>query len=258
MLHLNKSLISKAVLATGLAVALGFAGDSSAQINHGDFSDIPPGTVTYGDVTESSFSDALPLYGAPEITGNLLDFDPTGFGTSSSGGDSSLTDGQLNFTLSAEDGNGITSFSISEGGDFSFTGVTPTAGTFVSASAGATVSILEVDGVALGSSIDFFVSDSFFTDYVTTGGAASTGLLPWSLTTNVDLTGELPEDFVLGATLVEVSINNQLTTATTSGNQAAIAKKDFRIDTTTVVPEPTSLALLGLGGVLVMRRRRDR
>lgn len=258
MLRLNKTFISKALLTAGLAVSLVAANASSAQINYGDFSDIPPGTVTYGDVTESSFSDAVPLYGLPDVSGNLLDFDPTAFGTSSVNGDSSIIDGQINFTIAAESGTGITSFVISESGDFGFSGVTPTAGAFVGASAGATVSILEVDGVALTTSIDFFVSNTFSTDYTTEGGAPVTGLLPWSLTTIVDLTGELSEQYVLGATLVEVAIDNQLTTGTTLGSTAAIAKKDFRIVTTTAIPEPSSLALLGLGGLLVMRRQRDR
>jgi len=242
----------------GLAAALSItAFSSTAAINYGDFSDTPPGAVMYLDVTESSFSNALPLFGPPDITGDQLDFDPSAFGVSSSGGASGLADGQLNFRISTIPGAGLTGFSLIESGDFSFSGINPTPGSFVSASGGATVTILEIDGVALPNPINFFASNSFVTDFPTTGGAPSTGLLPWSLVTNVDLTNALGQ-FESGATLIEVAINNQLATGSTSGNQAAIAKKDFRVVATgnLDVPEPTSLALMGLGGLLLARRRR--
>ncbi len=235
---------------------------NAAPISYGDFSDIPPGAVMYLDVTESSFSVPSSLYGPPTVTGNLLDFDPTAFGTTSSGGASSLIDGQLNFTIMTLPGAGLTGFSIVESGDFSFSGVTPTPGTFVSASAGATISILEVDGVALTTPIAVFASDVFVTDYPTTGGAPSTGLLPWSLTTFADLGSAIPFAYVSGASKIEVAINNQLSTATTPGNQAAIAKKDFKIvpvgdlEGEIIVPEPTALGLLMLGLVGAGLRRR--
>lgn len=236
------------------ALAFGLSA-AAAPINYGDFSDIPPGSVMYLDVEENSFSDTVPLYGAPTVTGDLLDFDPNGFGVSSSGGASGLSDGQVNFTIMSTPGTGITGFSIVESGDYSFSGVTPTPGTFVSASAGATISILEVDGVALVTPIATFASDVFVTDYPTTGGAPVTGLLPWSLVTFADLSFYLPQGAL--ATKVEVSINNQLSTATTPGNQAAIAKKDFKIIPVVVVPEPGSLAVIGLTGLMLVRRRRS-
>ncbi|TWU30327.1 PEP-CTERM sorting domain-containing protein [Bythopirellula polymerisocia] len=236
---------------------------AQAAIMYGDFSDTPPGAVMYLDVTESSFSKPVPppLYGPPSITGNVLDFDPTGFGVSSSGGASGLIDGQLNYTIMALPGAGLTGFSIVESGDFSFSGVNPSPGTFVSASAGATVSILAVDSITLPNPIPVFASDIFVTDYPTTGGAPSTGLLPWSLVTFVDLGAAIPFPFDFGATKVEVAINNQLSSATTPGNQAAIAKKDFKLVPVgdlipDNVPEPSSLALVCLIGLFSTARRR--
>lgn len=261
----SRNLLSAALLA---AASLCFGSATQAAILHGDFSDVPPGGVMYLDVEESSFSVPVPpneLYGAPTVTSNLLDFDNMAFGTSSSDGASSLIDGQLNFTIMALPGAGLTAFSIVEGGDYSFTGVTPTPGTFVSASAGATISILEIDDVPLGNPVTLtapistFASDTFVTDYPTTGGAPSTGLLPWSLVTFVDLGPVLPSGHF--ATKIEVAIDNQLSTATTPGNQAAIAKKDFKIIPVgdlipnDIVPEPASILLVCLLGMLGVARR---
>lgn len=236
-----------AALVVGCALG---ANAFAAPINYGDFAGT---SVTYGSVTENSFTDPTPLYGAPSISGNLLDFDPSAFGSASTGGASDFTDGQLNFTIDTAPGAGLTGFSVVEGGDYSFAGVTPTPGTFVSASSGVTVTILEVDGSILAVPINVFASDIFVSDYPTTGGAPSTGVLPWSLVTFVDLSSVLPSGSA--ATSVEVVIDNVLITGTTQGNTALITKKDFKIIPISI-PEPGSLALLGLGGLLMARRRR--
>lgn len=257
MSYIKKSVIGKAALVAGLVFAA--ATSASAAINHGDYSDIPPGTVTYGDVTESSSTDPVPLYNAPSVTGDLLDFDPTGFGASASGAAGfDITDGQLNFMMTAEAGESIDTVNITESGDYSFSGISPVAGTFVVASLSATVTILEVDGTTLGVPIDVFVPETFFNDYATVGGAPAPGFLKWSLSASVDLVSALPNGYTFGATKVEVVVNNQLTATTTADNTAFIAKKDFKVNTGPPIPEPTSLALLGLGSLLMVRRRRDR
>ena len=45
MPHFRKLLFPKAALLVCLTLLLGTAGDSSALINYGDFSDIPPGCI---------------------------------------------------------------------------------------------------------------------------------------------------------------------------------------------------------------------
>ncbi len=244
----------------------GLATNADAAIIYGDFDDIPPGVLNYRNVEESSFTNTVPpgLYGPPTVSVNTLDFNPTAFGTTSSNGASSVVDGQISFTIEALPGAGLTSFSIVERGDFSFSGIPPTPGTFLGASAGATVTILAVDGVDLAVPIPVFASGLFLTDYPTTGGAPLTGLLPWNLVTLVDLGPSLPPGFVSGASKIDVSINNQLTTGTTTGNTATIAKKDFTIipvgDLTPndVVPEPGALSLAALGCVALLAARRRR
>lgn len=253
---IQKMVMRKAALVAGLALSVAVASESGALINYGDFSDIPPGTVTYTDVRESSSTDPVPpaLYGAPSINGDLLDFDPVGFGANSSNGGFDITDGQLNFTVTAEPGQAINILNVSEGGDFSFSGVTPDAGTFLSVSVATTINILEVDGNTLGAPIEIFQTDKFVIDYLTVGNAPETGLQLWSLDYSIDVLGAIVGPSVLGATKIEVVIDNQLKTTTTTGNQAFVSKKDFNVN----VPEPTSLALLGLGSLMMARRRRDR
>lgn len=243
----------KMTMSVAALAAMSCAGIATASINYGDFSGT---TVTYLGVTETANSpgDTEPLFGIPSISGDSLDFDPAGFSSASTGGGIDLTDGQLNFSIETGDADGLISFSVTESGDYSFAGVTPTAGTFVSASVSAAVTILEVDGVTLGTPINLFASTTFTTDYPTTGGAPSTGLLPWSAVSFIDLSSVLGAG--QAATSIEVVIDNQLVAGSESGTSAFIAKKDFGI-TTVSIPEPGSLALLGLGGLLIARRRRS-
>ena len=77
----------------------------SAQINYGSHM----GThVTYVNVTEDSGADEpLPLFGPPTVTGNSIDFNPTGFDATSSDVDSDITDSNLVFMVTAKSGSRI-------------------------------------------------------------------------------------------------------------------------------------------------------
>jgi len=226
-----------------LAVALSLLAAPNARaasIHYGDFSDIPPGSVTFLDVTESSITDLLPLYGAPTAIADSLDFDPMGFGASSVGGVADITDGQLNFGLWSE--TGMSSISFSEAGDFSLAG-SGTAATQTLAGLNVLVDILEVDGVVLDEAIQVGGNVTFLADLANDAGV----VVPWSLGLVIDLTGALLEqqvEFRVGVTHAEVALDNQLLALSEAGSAAFIAKKDFGVS----VPEPSSLLL----GVLVL------
>lgn len=247
-----KSTSTGGALALLLAVCVLSGSAIAGPISYGDFSDIPPGSVEYLDVTEDSGTDDPPLYNEPDISGNLLDFDTSGFVSTASGGPLDITDGQLNFTVTPVAGLGLSSLVFTEGGDFTFVG-TGGVGTTVRASLIVSIDILEVNGVTLPSPISIDEIDVFSTDQATSGVGAGF----WSNTVLVEFGTVLgPNQLV---TRADVAIDNQLVTNSEEDSLAFIAKKDFAVtpgeDPTPFVPEPNSIALLLLStGIFVVRR----
>src|SRR5688572_27893436 len=98
----------------------------AAPINYGSFMG---NTVTYVDVTEDTNSgDTQPLFGAPTVTGDSIDFNPVGFDANATGaGGNDITDAQLSFMVVAKDpfGSdfGITNINFSEAGDTTMAGL---------------------------------------------------------------------------------------------------------------------------------------
>src|SRR6476661_5040761 len=71
----------------------------AAIISYGNFT-VPPSGVTYVNVSESSGTDPVPLYGPPTpVPPAGLDFDPANFVATANGGASDVTDGQLNYAI---------------------------------------------------------------------------------------------------------------------------------------------------------------
>lgn len=244
---------------------------SAGSISYGDFSDIPPGVVMYLDVSESS--DNAPVFGAPTVTGNTIDWDPGAApanqfiaSTGGAGGTDSI-DGQLNFNLMTLPGTGLTSLFIDESGDYDLFGAGGTTGTLVGAGIFIEIDILEVDGVALTTPVEVvdssFISFNFADD--TPGNPGVLGS-PWSNSLFVDLGAALFSNgisYTSGVTKAEVTINDSLAAVSEPSTIAEIVKKDFTIipggdlDPDRVVPEPASLGLVLLGaGLMAVRRRR--
>ncbi|QDV72383.1 hypothetical protein [Botrimarina mediterranea] len=229
----------------------------AASINYGDFNDFPAGVVEYQDVTESSATDAVPLFGAPDVDVNKLDFDPQSFGSSASNGDLEITDGQLNFSFATLPGTGIDSLEISEGGDFTIVG--GSGSTTVNSGIYANVLVTAVNGIALAPADQFEVEGS------TSASFNSVGLSqPWNLGLLLEFGPALSLNGFAAGSLVTAGdfvLNNTLVAASEPGSLAFIAKKDFNItpdgslDPDNVIPEPTAAALAALALVGLARRR---
>lgn len=215
---------------------------SAATINYGNFGPVPPG-VTFLQVEESSGTDPVPLYGPPTPFATGLDFNPTNYVASTSGGGADLTDGQLNFTVMSN--KPISNINLFERGDITLAG-TGNATTEVQAGAVLLATVRAINGVNVAPINLPPVSASLARNLVANPGVAQ----PWSIGLNLNV-------LVPGATKIDVAINNALVAISQPTTVALIAKKDFmiRID---VVPEPTTalLVLASAAFAIVGIRRR--
>jgi hypothetical protein len=240
-----------AVVLFGLCATAGKA----ASINYGDFGPVAPG-IRFRGVTESSGTDAVPLFGPPTPFSVGLDFNPMSFVAFGGGGSSDLTDGQLNLGIEGNPLVGISSVSLFEAGDFTLFG-SGTAASQVFAGANMRITVTQIDGVDVAPIILLPSNASVAFNLVANPGIVQ----PWSLGLSLDVSGQLTAmgiEFAAGATKLEVVIDNQLGALSQQSSIAAIAKKDFRIDVTpTVVPEPGTAALFfsaGIAGLFFLRR----
>ena len=220
-------------------------------------------TVWYGAVSESN-ADGASRFGAPtSVVGDTIDFDPQNFEASASGSDSEIVDSQLNFMVQALGLNVIDNLQFSEAGDTTLFAFAPDVA-FTSVTATFFIDVIEVDGVALGAPLNLVSNLTF----VPSNGDWQTGVdgspsisTAWTGSTIIDIEQALIDaniDFVGGATKVNVAVDNTLTAGSSGPTASAfIRKKDFDgFSVTTNIPEPASLALLGLGGLAILGRRR--
>jgi hypothetical protein len=230
---------------------------SAATISYGNFG--PVNGVMFNDVEESSGTDPVPLYGPPEPFSVGLDFDPAGFVATANGGNEDITDGQINYTLMGSGGTGIDSIRLFEAGDYSLTGV-GTAATQALAGAIMRATVTQIDGVNVAP-IDLTPVNAS----VGFNLAANAGVVqPWSLNLTMNVDAQLTargRQFAIGATKIEVVIDNQLQALSQIDSQSFIAKKEFRMEIDrNFIPEPSTFALLGValcGCGLFARRERN-
>jgi hypothetical protein len=272
----NRASARFALVAGALLLAAMMIGQPAlaATINYGDHMGT---TVTYVDVTESSGTDAVPLFGPPTVTGDSIDFNPVGFDAASAGGGADITDGQLTFMVEAKPGaNGMVGISFSEAG------ITQLAGN-VAAGDLSTATMVRAAGVLDVHEVDFVpinhISVPFFLtfnpsngDYFlgTDGGGGPLYFTDWSGGANINLLQVLFDNGIrrtFGVTKLSVNLDNVLVATSQNGTSSLISKKDFGGLTITVqtpgggggpdIPEPTTLVLVGLSvaGLTVGRRR---
>jgi hypothetical protein len=230
--------------ALALALLLGSAAVSSAA-SYGNFYS-PGATVQFLNV-----ADLNGLFGAPTVSFESLDFSPNTFEADCAVSAScpptphTVSD-TLTLQIAATAGNFIEKIRLSEAGDTSINSFL-NAFAATSVTADVFVDILAIDGSAVNgvnanTQMVFTSGGTFDTNVQGNGTHTWTGNLLLELDAIIAaaaLTGQ--------ATLVEISISNTLTAFAESGASARIEKKDFDGVGITVIPEPASALLMGLG-----------
>jgi hypothetical protein len=239
------------------------------SINYGDFDG---DHVKFLQVTESS-DKPLPLYGAPEVSGDSLSFNPQQFAARSDFAvpPNDTTDGQLTFNVMADQGQAVTKLSFEEGGALSVTGLSSaTDDTYVDVSALGFITVTAIDGVGVNPiPIPIDLTFNFGVGGDGTWRRASEGSVNgflWDGGQDFDLTQvlkDLGENVKVGATKLKINLDNILYAQSEPVGAARIDKKLFLHITTErpegEIPEPCCLALVGIGaiGVVMSARRRS-
>lgn len=196
------------------------------------------GEVDFIDISETSNTDPLPLFGEPTRMGNQLFFFPTGFVSTSDNGDLGMTDetsSTLDVTIVADEGYYIQSITFSELGDYIVTGI-GTDATFASV----TGTMTAKPGNILAN-LEIVPAPPY---YSPSSGAYQGYAV-------IDLSG-------MNITEVMLGIQNTLQTGSEAHTTASIQKNIISAPTidVMVIPEPGCLFLLALGGAALIRRRR--
>lgn len=230
-------------------------------VNH---TDVSGANYDFTNISEFSGTDTIGpdgLYRQPSVSVNSLVFTPQGFTALGSGGTGDITDVQLNFDVTRKANSTISAFYFRESGDYNMFG--GTFNTFVRVTCGINITVLEttagpVSVPALSGTLWFTpvgsVSVPTGTEYHQTVDPSSN---VWEGFGAFDISAWLAMNSIPGnATKINIALDNTLVAVTESGSLAFIAKKTFGGVVIDVVPAPSSLALLGLGGLVATRRRR--
>lgn len=207
------------------------------------------------------------LFGAPSaVTGNSIDFNPTNFEASvQSTGPlvSEIVDSQLSFMVIAKRDAVIDSLRFTESGDTTLAGNPNSVTTASSVANEIFIDVVEIDGQPV-SPINIQAQMAFTPSGGTYSMIQDAGGFPvfstdWSGLADVNIKQLLTDEgvpFVFGATKLNVTLDNTLTAVAQDGGSSFIKKKDFDgLTVTSNIPEPGTLALLAIGGLLATRRR---
>ncbi len=229
----------------GMVVVLFFTTMSSGTIYpYGDLTSTTG--VSFNGIEEDTGSIVGRLFGAPRRVGNKLFFTPTAaFSSTSSGGAAvDATSGGLKMDVVAPAGAFLEKIIITENGNYQLTGIgTNATQAHVSGSA-------HIDVIAPEDAYPYFYDQDLS---VTPYG----GLYKFPTDTSGSFTGRYEFDLTdLGIQWISLNFNNILS-ATSEAGTTSIIKKNSESESITleaIVPEPTSLLILCLGGILIKRR----
>jgi hypothetical protein len=236
------------------ALTLVMAGSAHA-VNYGNF---VGDTVTFENVT-----DADALFGTPIVSGDSLDFNPDSFGVACA--DSAqcpptpaMLDGTLTLQIRADSGYFIPEIVLSEAGDTTLSSALDALGA-TTVSATVFVDVYEVDGVSVNNinanaQMVFTSGGTYRSDEEGYGTHIWTGFLSLDIDQIIANAGASGR-----ATYLGINLDNTLTAYAASGAAARIDKKDVDGLAITVIPEPGTTLLFGLGlaGLASIRRSSD-
>jgi len=211
----------------------------AAPVLYGDYIGLNPGDVDFLQVREDSITDPVPLFEAPIFLPNKLIFTPISFASFSANGSADTTSGTLQMRIRADAGTFLTTIEIRETGNYSLVPV-GLGSPATSATINGLLTLTDIDpgvGGVLTDPIDVTPA----APYVLPGDSVG----EFIAITSIDLTG-------MGIRQVILNFNNNLQTSSEMGTTAFIQKTNITI----ITPEPASLTLLAVGGLLLIRRRR--
>ncbi len=219
-----------------------------------------PGTnVDFLGVIESSGTDAVPLFGQPTSTNDVLIFDLQSFRSFTSDGGSDVTSGQLQLTIAAKDGFFIDEITITESGVAIVTGA-PNGFGHAEMRAPVDYRVSEIDGSLVARDTDFapILFGGLEAFVLETNAAVSQ---PWTGIVPIDAADLAANGGGGNVTAVFLSISDVLATFGTGDAAAEVFMNDFTIEVKTeLIPEPATAVLMGIGlaGLLGYSCRRRR
>jgi len=238
------------------ATSLLFLASSAQSAYYGTY---PGSTVVFENV-----GDQNGLFGIPTPSGDSLDFSPNAFEAEcpSTGcvidpvlGGILTVDDTLTVTIQANSGSFIDDVLFSEAGDTSLQSFVGALAASV-VTANVFVDIFEIDGVSVNN-VNGTVVMTFSQDGEYESNDEGYGTHIWDGSLTIDLDAMIADAGLVGrATRVELNLDNTLTAFAAAGATSRIEKKDIDGLAITVVPEPATALLFGLGlaGLAAIRK----
>jgi hypothetical protein len=182
----------------------------------------------------------LGLFGSPVVAGDTFIFSPHDFRAQSSNGVPGESHDRLQFDLIAHTPNAFQGVQITELGDYGLFGPNPP-GQNGQVSATGTMFVTNLD-----------VFQTLTGNLVTSPGSPITsGNGEWSGTAGVNISPPLPQ----GWSHMRIVLNNNLIALSVNGSLTFIEKKNAGV-VIRILPAPGSAAILGVAGLVALRRRR--